>query len=112
MEDRWLAQAGPVSRSPWGRANAPGNTYGGSRPGAAECTLVDELNQRDGDGWIKGHLWNDNLGGHGVSINLTPMMNSTNPNLNRRFEEPLKAMLLACTRHTRRTTREHPSGTA
>ncbi|MFK4071574.1 DUF4157 domain-containing protein [Streptomyces sp. NPDC029674] len=79
--------------------NAPGNTYGGSRPGAAECTLVNELNQRDGDGWIKGHLWNDNLGGHGVSINLTPMTNSTNQNFNRRFEEPLKAMLLACTRH-------------
>nr|WP_246201848.1 DUF4157 domain-containing protein [Streptomyces alboniger] len=79
--------------------NAPGNTYGGSRPAPAECTIVNELNQRDGDGWIKGHLWNDNLGGHGVSINLTPMTNSTNQNFNRRFEEPLKLMLLACTRH-------------
>jgi hypothetical protein len=85
--------------------NAPGNTYGGSRPGAAECTLVNELNQRDGSGWIKGHLWNDNLGGQGISINLTPMTNSTNQNFNRQFEEPLKKMLLACTRHAQNDSR-------
>ncbi|MEV8527158.1 DUF4157 domain-containing protein [Streptomyces sp. NPDC052000] len=79
--------------------NAPGNTYSGSRPAPSECTIVNELNQRDGNGWIKGHLWNDNLGGHGVSINLTPMTNSTNTSFNRSFEEPLKRMLLECTRH-------------
>lgn len=79
--------------------NAPANSYGGSRPGAAECTLVNELNARDGGGWVKGHLWNDNLGGHGVSVNLTPMTDSTNDNFNRQFEEPLKRMLLMCTSH-------------
>ncbi|WP_435880057.1 eCIS core domain-containing protein [Streptomyces werraensis] len=78
---------------------APANSYGGSRPGAGECTLVNELNARDGGGWIKGHLWNDNLGGHGVSENLTPMTDSTNQNFNRRFEEPLKRMLWACANH-------------
>ncbi|MCX4570747.1 DUF4157 domain-containing protein [Streptomyces viridodiastaticus] len=78
---------------------APANSYGGSRPGAAECTLVNELNARDGSGWIKGHLWNDNLGGHGVSENLTPMTDSTNQNFNRQFEEPLKRMLWACANH-------------
>ncbi|MEU1350897.1 DUF4157 domain-containing protein [Streptomyces sp. NPDC005775] len=79
--------------------NAPANSYGGSRPGAAECTLVNELNARDSGGWVKGHLWNDNLGGHGVSENLTPMTDSTNDNFNRQFEEPLKRMLLMCTNH-------------
>lgn len=79
--------------------NAPANSYGGSRPGATECTLVNELNARDGSGWIKGHLWNDNLGGEGVSENLTPMTDSTNQNFNRQFEEPLKRMLWKCTNH-------------
>ncbi|MFI0720703.1 hypothetical protein [Streptomyces sp. NPDC021224] len=79
--------------------NAPAFSYGGSRPGATECTLVNELNARDGSGWIKGHLWNDNLGGHGVSQNLTPMTDSTNQNFNHQFEEPLKRMLLKCTNH-------------
>lgn len=79
--------------------NAPANSYSGSAPGAAECTLVNELNARDGGGWVKGHLWNDNLGGKGVSKNLTPMTDSTNDNFNRQFEQPLKRMLWACTTH-------------
>ncbi|WP_063837527.1 DUF4157 domain-containing protein [Streptomyces sp. NRRL WC-3549] len=84
--------------------NAPGNTYGGSPPGAAECTLVNELNQRDGSGWIKGHLWNDNLGGPGVSANLTAMTSATNSTFNRQFEEPLKRMLHECSAHARNNT--------
>ncbi|MGW2821142.1 hypothetical protein ACWC24_09065 [Streptomyces sp. NPDC001443] len=78
---------------------APGNTYSGSRPGSDQCTLVDELNTRDGSGWVKGHLWNDNLGGKGISANLTPMTSTTNASFNRSFEEPLKRMLLKCANH-------------
>ncbi|WP_058042847.1 hypothetical protein [Streptomyces roseifaciens] len=78
---------------------APGNTYLGSPPREGECTIVDELNQRDGGGWVKGHLWNDNLGGPGISRNMTPMTNTTNRRFNGAFEEPVKRMLLSCARH-------------
>ncbi|GAA1938785.1 eCIS core domain-containing protein [Kitasatospora viridis] len=84
--------------------NAPGNTYLGSTPQQGECTLVEELNARDGSGWIKGHLLNDNLGGPGVSANLTPMTASTNQSFNRAFEQPVKAMLLKCTNHAQYTS--------
>ncbi|MEH6376317.1 hypothetical protein V7793_18630, partial [Streptomyces sp. KLMMK] len=78
---------------------APGNTYLGGPPQTGECTIVEELNQRDGEGWVKGHLWNDNLGGPGISRNMTPMTNTTNSRFNRAFEEPVKRMLLSCARH-------------
>ncbi|MFG2432044.1 DUF4157 domain-containing protein [Streptomyces sp. NPDC048590] len=84
--------------------NSPEHTYSGSTPAADQCTLVNELNQRDGSGWVKGHLWNDNLGGPGESRNLTPMTNSTNGSFNRSFEEPLKRMLRACTHHAQYTS--------
>ncbi|QLE75020.1 hypothetical protein FGW37_28515 [Streptomyces rectiverticillatus] len=78
---------------------APGNTYLGGPPQAGECVIVEELNRRDGGGWVKGHLWNDNLGGPGISRNMTPMTNTTNSRFNRAFEEPVKKMLLSCARH-------------
>lgn len=80
---------------------APGNTYLGGPPQTGECSIVEELNRRDGGGWVKGHLWNDNLGGPGFSRNMTPMTNTTNSRFNRAFEEPVKRMLLSCAHHAR-----------
>lgn len=81
---------------------APGSTYAGSRPRRDACTIVDELNAQCGwERWIKGHLWNDNLGGPGVSENLTPMTGRTNGRFNSDFEEPLKRMLDACASQAR-----------
>ncbi|MFE5872212.1 hypothetical protein ACFQ6V_26680 [Streptomyces roseifaciens] len=85
---------------------APGNTYLGGPPQAGECSIVEELNGRDGGGWVKGHLWNDNLGGPGISRNMTPMTNTTNSRFNRAFEEPVKRMLLSCARHAQSSRNE------
>ncbi|WP_190108507.1 hypothetical protein [Streptomyces cinnamoneus] len=83
---------GPGSR-------APERSYGGSPPDPKECTVVNALIARDGGGWVRGHLWNDHLGGPGTSCNLTPMTSATNSQFNRGFEEPLKKMLWACMRY-------------
>ncbi|MCA6091948.1 hypothetical protein LE181_07210 [Streptomyces sp. SCA3-4] len=92
---------GPGSR-------APERSYGGSPPDPRECTVVNALIARDGGGWVRGHLWNDHLGGPGTSCNLTPMTSATNSQFNRGFEEPLKKMLWACMRHAQdNPTAEH-----
>lgn len=83
----------------------------GSGPQPGHATDVGELNKAARDGklspelqaeldtlkkgkgpevWIKGHLQNDNLGGHGVSDNLTPLTSTANKNMSKTFEEPLK----------------------
>ncbi|WP_410614535.1 RHS repeat-associated core domain-containing protein [Amycolatopsis sp. lyj-109] len=40
--------------------------------------------------WIRGHLQNDNLGGPGVSENMTPLTSTANKNMSGTFEGPLK----------------------
>jgi hypothetical protein len=92
----------------------------GSVPSPAECTDVNKLNEagaihtdhsdgtvendlsvglgdylhnnglRIDEKWVKGHLQNDNLGGEGVSANLTPLTSTANKNMSGKFEGPLK----------------------
>lgn len=45
---------------------------------------------RGDEGWVKGHLLNDNLGGHGVSSNLTPLTQTANKNFHGQFESSAK----------------------
>jgi RHS repeat-associated protein len=40
--------------------------------------------------WIKGHLFNDKLGGPGISENLTPLTDSANKIMSQQIEGPLK----------------------
>ncbi|MFI7601911.1 RHS repeat-associated core domain-containing protein [Actinoplanes sp. NPDC049681] len=49
---------------------------------------------RQDDGWVKGHLLNDNLGGHGVTDNLTPLTHTANGRYEDLFEKPLKDALV------------------
>ncbi len=85
---------------------------GGSKPQPGELTdvkdlettkhssyspeLQNELNNVNGykpDGknrWIRGHLQNDNLGGPGLSDNMTPLTSTANKNMSGKFEGPLK----------------------
>jgi hypothetical protein len=74
----------------------------GTTPGSKECTIVSQLNQSHGNmgnGWVKGHLWNEGLGGPGDSWNLTPMTHDTNMAYNSNFEREVKRMLDSCHRH-------------
>lgn len=67
----------------------------GSAPGRQECIAVNRLNAGGflGKQWVKGHLVNDNLGGQGVSRNLTPMSHHANMRFKGRFEGPVKRAL-------------------
>jgi RHS repeat-associated protein len=79
----------------------------GSGPKAGHVTDVEKLNQAPqtsdalGDAldnghlqleekWIKGHLQNDNLGGQGVSHNMTPLTSTANKRMASRFEGRIK----------------------
>jgi RHS repeat-associated protein len=79
----------------------------GSPPKAGHVTDVEKLNQAPqtsdelGDElengglqlhekWIKGHLQNDNLGGQGVSHNMTPLTSTANKRMSSRFEGRIK----------------------
>ena len=79
----------------------------GSGPKAGHVTDVEKLNKApqvsDGLGdamdkgglnieekWIKGHLQNDNLGGQGVSHNMTPLTSTANKRMASRFEGRVK----------------------
>ncbi|HEX4345080.1 MAG TPA: hypothetical protein VHZ31_05915 [Solirubrobacteraceae bacterium] len=75
----------------------------GSRPGAGACPAVNWLNQTAylGKAWIKGHLLNDNLGGPGVSKNLTPMSHTANMRFQGQFESKVKRALDRCYSHGR-----------
>jgi hypothetical protein len=69
----------------------------GSVPGIKSCTAVNWLNANayDGSLWIKGHLLNDNLGGPGMSKNLTPMTHTANMQY-KAFESSVKNALAVC----------------
>lgn len=43
--------------------------------------------------WIRGHLLNDWLGGHGIVDNLTLMSHTTNQRWNGAFEQPMKRLV-------------------
>lgn len=68
----------------------------GSGPQRGHCLCVNALNQEGYKGvvWVAGHLLNDNLGGPGLSWNLTPMTSWRNRTFNGDFEQPIKAALI------------------
>ena len=72
----------------------------GSGPQSGECTAVEKLNENATystvDKWIKGHLLNDNLGGPGISKNLTPMTSQANKAHSGSFEGPVKRGIVRC----------------
>ncbi|WP_236796961.1 RHS repeat-associated core domain-containing protein [Amycolatopsis sp. GM8] len=53
---------------------------------------IEDLQGKDakGDAFIRGHLRNDNIGGPGLSHNLTPLSSTANKNMSGSFEEQLK----------------------
>ena len=78
-------------------------TNRGSHPGPQECWPVNALNKQRYRRmtWIKGHLLNEELGGPGVTRNLTPlspMANSAHKNL---VETPIKNAIDECERRSR-----------
>ena len=94
---RSSAMAGGTSvRAILGPAAGQSVNYG-SVPGIRSCTAVNWLNANayDGSLWIKGHLLNDNLGGPGVSKNLTPMTHTANMQY-KAFESSVKNALAVC----------------
>jgi hypothetical protein len=72
------------------------STNYGSTPGTTDCRSVNDLNAEDAKNtpWIKGHLLNDNLGGPGISKNLTPMTHTQNVNFQGSFESKIKSALV------------------
>lgn len=83
----WVrADLGPAAGQPVNRGGVPEET---------SCTAVNwlNLNAYDGKAWIKGHLLNDNLGGWGVSKNLTPMTHTANMQFQGQFESKVKNAL-------------------
>ena len=71
----------------------------GSVPVVGECTAVEWLNANGygGYAWIKGHMLNDNLGGEGISENLTPMTHTANMRY-KAFESSIKRAIDECYR--------------
>jgi hypothetical protein len=82
-----------------GPANSLRANYG-STPRVGQCTAVEWLNQQGYGGypWVKGHLLNDNLGGPGLSKNLTPVTHNANMDIKNNFESPVKNFLSECYR--------------
>jgi hypothetical protein len=70
----------------------------GSVPGKDECSAVNELNAQEYGGrkWIKGHLLNENLGGKGVSHNLTPLSSDSNKAHLNSIESYVKNAITRC----------------
>ena len=68
-------------------------------PVSGQCTAVEWLNANayGGYAWIKGHLLNDNLGGEGISENLTPMTDTANMRY-KAFESSIKRAIDECYR--------------
>ncbi len=82
--DSVYAVVGPGAYDPTAR---------GSGPGQGECTSVNTLNRAprfQNIRWIKGHLLNENLGGPGISANLTPLTHIANKDHLNRFEKKAK----------------------
>lgn len=73
----------------------------GSAPGIQECKAVNKLNKANVAAklWIKGHLLNDNLGGPGLSENLTPMTHDANMAYKNTFESKVKNAITTCYSH-------------
>ncbi|MEV8503673.1 RHS repeat-associated core domain-containing protein [Actinoplanes sp. NPDC051475] len=62
-----------------------------SRTGDVEQALLQA--GRQDDKWIRGHLINDNLGGHGTTDNLTPLTHMANVSHKNLLEQPIKYAL-------------------
>lgn len=96
----WTARDGGTSVSAdLGPAAGQPVNYG-SVPTPGQCTSVEWLNATAYAGhiWIKGHLLNDNLGGLGISRNLTPMTHTANMRY-KTFEASVKHAIDACYHH-------------
>jgi hypothetical protein len=96
----WTALGGGTSvDADLGPAAGQAVNYG-SVPRPGECTAVDWLNMNffGSHLWIKGHLLNDNLGGEGVSENMTPMTHTANMRY-KAFESSIKNAIDWCYRH-------------
>lgn len=80
-----------------GPAASQSTSYG-STPGTNQCTAVNKLNSVafQGKPWIKGHLLNDNLGGPGLSKNLTPLTHNANMAYKNEVESKVKNALTVC----------------
>jgi hypothetical protein len=95
----WTALGGGTSvDADLGPAAGQAVNYG-SVPRLGECTAVEWLNigAFGGHLWIKGHLLNDNLGGEGVSANMTPMTHTANMRY-KAFESSIKNAIDWCYR--------------
>lgn len=87
-------RGGSSVRAALGPAIGLPGTYG-SGPIKGQCSAVETLNKAPrflGKRWVKGHLLNDNLGGMGVSRNLTPMSHQSNM-VFKGFESEVKGAL-------------------
>jgi hypothetical protein len=91
-------QGGTSVRADLGPAAGQPVNYG-SVPVVGECTAVEWLNANGygGYAWIKGHMLNDNLGGEGISENLTPMTHTANMRY-KTFESSIKRAIDECYR--------------
>lgn len=105
-EDTWTgptygpstATAGGTSvRVDLGPAAGQPTNYG-SKPATGACTAVNALNGAafGNYAWIKGHLLNDNLGGPGISSNLTPMTHNANMDYKNAVESKVKNAITLC----------------
>jgi hypothetical protein len=52
--------------------------------------------------WVKGHLLNGDLGGPGVSYNLTPLSQNANKSHDKKVEEKVKAAVTWCRQYGER----------
>jgi hypothetical protein len=89
-------EGGTSVRADLGPAAGLTTNYG-SGPSRGQCSAVESLNAAvyGGHSWIKGHLLNDNLGGQGVSKNLTPMTHHANMAY-KAFEASIKNAIAVC----------------
>lgn len=69
--------------------------YPGTKPGKYELEPITEFlkNKYSNYNFIKGHMWNQEIGGQGVTQNLVPLTSQANSAHKNYAETPLKAAL-------------------
>ncbi|GAA1331115.1 hypothetical protein [Pseudonocardia xinjiangensis] len=96
-----LVELGPGIDTPgvYGSTPGPRENRAVNDLNAAGSAAADALTGRAGTRFIKGHLLNSNLGGPGVSANLTPMTLQANAQYHVHVERPVKIALTQARRH-------------